>query len=287
MDWPTTCNGVKYVRLDNFGICRLLIGGQEWVSIEQYYQASQFADPLYRETFLSIKPRRNMGTLMAAKWHGQEIRRMGESNDHERVHGFKKLEEMYVANRVKFDQNPECRKQLLQTRGPIKASGNTDYWQLWNSRILERIREELKPPVECDNVMLETLRNQFSQEESFDEASAQERVRVARAEFGSDQFRVVASLMDGKAIELYVHPRDSILVMKEQLGFEIGVSAPRLKIVIGAKVLDDVRTIEECDVADGATVSVFVSSPVPYDAQIIKSQLHDALRGEGKLNMVE
>merc|ERR1719436_1359429 len=198
-----------------------------------------------------------------------------------------KLEEMYVANRVKFDQNPECRKKLLQTNGLIKASGNTDYWQLWNSRILERIREELKPPTESDKIMLETRLNQFAQEELFDEASAQERVRVARVEFGTDQRHVVASLMDGRGIELYVHPRDSILVMKELLGLELGISASRIKFVIEADVLDDIRTIEECDIADGTTVSAFVSSPVPYDAQVIKHQLHDALRDEGKLHPVE
>uniref|UniRef100_A0A7S2PU71 Uncharacterized protein n=1 Tax=Zooxanthella nutricula TaxID=1333877 RepID=A0A7S2PU71_9DINO len=51
---------------------------------------------------------------------------------------------MYIANYAKFAQEPDLRRVLLSTFGPIGAQGGL-YWKTWNEVVLERIREELRP----------------------------------------------------------------------------------------------------------------------------------------------
>lgn len=286
MGGPPACDGEQHPALDNFAICRIVIGGEVWVSAEQYYQASKFADPSYREAIRAVKPRRNMGPRVCASVHGRQIWQMGQSQLFKKAEGFRKLQAMYVANRVKFEQNPECRQKLLQTHGSIQAAASTGDWQLWNSRILERIREELRPPAERDESKLEALKEQFASADDFDEASAEEEVEAARLAFGTDQRRVVAHFMDGRSINLYLHPEDSVLVLKEQLALQFGVSAPRLKVMLDTSILEDTASIDESRLQDGTEVTIFVASPVPQDAQIVKAQLHDLLADAGLLRQV-
>ena len=62
---------------------------------------------------------------------------------------------MYRCNLAKFQQNDDFRRVLLGGRGPITAYG-APFWAKWNSIILERIREELRPEGIRDEAIIAT-----------------------------------------------------------------------------------------------------------------------------------
>lgn len=283
MGGPPVCDGQEHLPLDNFAICRVLLDGEIWDSAEQYYQAAKFADAGYREAIRAVKPRRNVGTRICANLHGREVWQMGQSQDHAHVEGFRKLEAMYVANRAKFDQNPDFRRRLLETHGPIQAAASTGEWQHWNSRILERIREELRPPADRDDAKLQDLLEEFARADGFDGASARERVEAASRAFGVDQRHVIVTLMDGETLDVYLQPQDSILVLKEHVAFQLGIHASRLKLLLMASVLEDTQTLESSRVEDGTALTAIIASPVPHEAQTINAELHNALAAAGRL----
>mmetsp|Transcript_20988 Transcript_20988/g.34458 ORF Transcript_20988/g.34458 Transcript_20988/m.34458 type:complete len:82 (+) Transcript_20988:462-707(+) len=72
---------------------------------------------------------------------------------------------MYEANIAKFKQNEKLREVLLSTKGAIKAVG-FPFWIQWNSRILERIREELRDEKDRDQKKLEHLLSKFEEHRS-------------------------------------------------------------------------------------------------------------------------
>ena len=88
----------------------------------------------------------------------------------------RKVAIMHRCNHAKFAQNDDLRAVLLGTTGPITAYGHP-FWAKWNAILLERIRvrlpyfldlrtrekrsplqEELRPPGERDEAVIETRR---------------------------------------------------------------------------------------------------------------------------------
>mmetsp|Transcript_44045 Transcript_44045/g.71383 ORF Transcript_44045/g.71383 Transcript_44045/m.71383 type:complete len:287 (+) Transcript_44045:108-968(+) len=286
MGGPPNCDGEANPALDNFAICRLVMDGQEWASAEQYYQASKFADADYREAIRAVRPNRKLGARICAGVHGREVWQMGQSQSEEKVENFQKLQVMYVANRVKFEQNPEFRKKLLQTCGPIQAAHSTGDWQLWNSRILERLREELRPASDRDEAKLVPLLQHFARAADFDEARAQFEVEAALRAFRAT-WCIVVTALDGRSLDVYLSPEDSVLVLKEQLAFQLGISPSRLKLLLGATTLEDTQGIKSAGLGDLSEVTLIISSPVPQDAQVVKARLHELLFEAGVLGQLK
>ena len=50
---------------------------------------------------------------------------------------------MYCAVKAKYEQNPQIAAELMQTQSHIEAAPG-EHWQEENSRILERVRRELR-----------------------------------------------------------------------------------------------------------------------------------------------
>eukprot|EP01060_Flectonema_neradi_P006853 TRINITY_DN14715_c0_g2_i1.p1 TRINITY_DN14715_c0_g2~~TRINITY_DN14715_c0_g2_i1.p1 ORF type:complete len:165 (+),score=23.61 TRINITY_DN14715_c0_g2_i1:40-534(+) len=139
------CGGVTYQSMDNFEECKFTVDGETWISSEQYYQAMKFEDKSYRE-----KIRTEPNT--AAHWKMGQTKEFPQRPDWSAV----KVDVMYKGNFEKFSQNENFRKELISTSGPIRAFGFS-FWKTWNSIILRRIREELKPPSERNEETLARL----------------------------------------------------------------------------------------------------------------------------------
>lgn len=136
MGGPCTVDGVSYAALDNFLQCSFELGGVQWTSAEQYFQAAKFLDPGYREQIRGCHDG-------DACWSLGNTRAFLIRDDWEAV----KVDVMYEANKAKFmaPGNEALRDALLSTgRGRIQAYG-FPFWAKWNGILLERIREELRP----------------------------------------------------------------------------------------------------------------------------------------------
>jgi ribA/ribD-fused uncharacterized protein len=176
MGGPTVIDGEACHATDNFGLCKFIIDGQAWVSVEQYFQAVKFVDLAYRETIRLTTPLD--GT--SATSHGLHVWKLGQSRDHGPLvedWDVVKYEVMYVACRTKFEQNPELSTQFLRTKGEIHAAPSTADWTHWNGAIMTRLREELRASDERDEGLLQKLIKDFG----FDEDRVQKRLEEIRA----------------------------------------------------------------------------------------------------------
>mmetsp|Transcript_23460 Transcript_23460/g.37691 ORF Transcript_23460/g.37691 Transcript_23460/m.37691 type:complete len:134 (-) Transcript_23460:329-730(-) len=120
----------------------------------QYFQARKFTDEKYVEEIRSEKS-------------GVKCWELGQSRKYKIVSNWEeiKVDVMYEANIAKFKQNEKLREVLLSTKGAIKAVG-FPFWIQWNSRILERIREELRDEKDRDQKKLEHLLSKFEEHRS-------------------------------------------------------------------------------------------------------------------------
>ena len=136
-------DGAAREELDNFLPCRFECRGVTWTSAEHCFQAAKFPhDPERAELVRSAASGGDAFTLANQKT-------VACRPDWERV----KVEAMYQANLAKFSQNAELRAVLVASKGPITAFG-FPFWAKWNAVLLERIREELRPPAERDGATL-------------------------------------------------------------------------------------------------------------------------------------
>jgi len=105
---------------------------------------------------------------------------------------------------------------------------------------------------------------------------------------------VVARLMDGREFDLQLRTSDLGLAVKQQVSHELGISASRLKLVVGSNLLRDLTTLHSFSLADGDAITVIILSPlqgsltrsgldVPIDVLEMKMALHDVLEARGRL----
>jgi ribA/ribD-fused uncharacterized protein len=130
MGGPGWVNGESYDEFDNFHKCSFVVDGLEYPTSETYYQCSKAINNEDHEKIRSCSG-------MKAWVEGNKIK---IRDDWESV----KVECMYKANFEKFSQNELLKKVLLSTKGEITFYNSTDFWCKWNSKILKRLREELK-----------------------------------------------------------------------------------------------------------------------------------------------
>ena len=151
MGGPATIDGKAHPETDNFQPCQFQINGITYSSAENYFQWSKATNDQDRARVLKS------GTGRTAWQAGQHIAIRG---DWEEV----KVQEMYNGNRAKFDQNAKEREALVQSGdSPILCRGSTDFWNVWNQIILERIRSELRQNGEKDRQIAEGHRSKMDQ----------------------------------------------------------------------------------------------------------------------------
>jgi len=127
--------------------------GQEWKCVEAAFQAMKYRSKEKREQIRAL----NDG--FAAAGAGQERLPIRPDWDAVRIHI------MYRASRVRYHQHPELQKELLKTGDKeIKHNDANGFWAEWNAKIQTRIREELKPESERNQLLLDALVKEFDEE---------------------------------------------------------------------------------------------------------------------------
>jgi len=145
MGGPCYVDGKPYREMDNFLVRPFIIDGVPYLSAEQYFQCMKFVDEDYR-------------VLIRATESGNKCWELGNSRSRPIREDWQevKVDVMYAANKAKFEQHADLRAVLLGTTGHISAGG-FPFWAVWNGIILERIREELRPPAERDQALLKEV----------------------------------------------------------------------------------------------------------------------------------
>lgn len=149
MGGPATIDGKAHPETDNFQPCQFVIDGVTYSSAENYFQWVKTIDEEERKKVLKSGPG------MSAWSAGQ---RVTVRDDWEAV----KVEEMYKGNLAKFQQNKQASDALIGSgTATVKFRGSTDFWNLWNGRIMERIRAELRQDGDADRACAEEIRRQM------------------------------------------------------------------------------------------------------------------------------
>jgi predicted NAD-dependent protein-ADP-ribosyltransferase YbiA (DUF1768 family) len=148
MGGPGNCDGTEYSEFDNFYKCSFIVDGLEYCSSETFFQCQKTTNDEDRENI------RGCGGLSAWVAGGKIKLR----SDWESV----KVDEMYKANFEKFRQDENLQKVLIGTKGKIKFYNSTDFWCKWNSKILARVRAELRK-AEGDSQVVEEISKEMEE----------------------------------------------------------------------------------------------------------------------------
>ena len=134
MGGPAVVDGQRIPATDNFLQCSFVIDGRTWISCEQYFQACKFPDT--SDAFAKIVKERDG----LAQWTiGRNAR--GVRTDWDEV----RVDVMYRANYEKFFQCPSLLAELLATgTGAFSLHATSDFWAVWNAKILTVVREQLR-----------------------------------------------------------------------------------------------------------------------------------------------
>jgi predicted NAD-dependent protein-ADP-ribosyltransferase YbiA (DUF1768 family) len=141
-------DGIEYKEFDNFWFCSFMYDQKLWNSTEQAYHAMKFKDDEYIE---HIRQQDRIGMIIY----------YGNNNQRELKAGFKKtalklrtkedcfdnphVSLMYQVNLEKYRQDSVLRDKLVNTGSArIKFSDSSSYWNKWNGRIHEKIRDQLR-----------------------------------------------------------------------------------------------------------------------------------------------
>jgi len=150
MGGPAEIDGKTHKETDNFLPCKFVINGIAYTSAENYFQCAKTTNDADREMVLKS------GCGVGAWSAGQKIK---IRSDWEKV----KVEEMYVGNLAKYQQNEDLREQLLSSgNGSIRFTGSTPFWNKWNGLIQERIRAELRQNGDEDAQRAQKIRDLMS-----------------------------------------------------------------------------------------------------------------------------
>eukprot|EP01098_Paradermamoeba_levis_P014588 TRINITY_DN701_c0_g1_i1.p1 TRINITY_DN701_c0_g1~~TRINITY_DN701_c0_g1_i1.p1 ORF type:complete len:163 (-),score=53.00 TRINITY_DN701_c0_g1_i1:61-549(-) len=147
MGGPGIIDGETVKAVDNFLPSKFVVNGKEFSSAENYFQAQKSTN---EEEFEKV---RLSGPGMGAYEAGRTVKFLRP--DWEVV----KVRIMYDGNKAKFEQNQDLRNILLATRGPVTFSESSGFWCMWNARIIQLVREELRPEGKRDEDRIKELRS--------------------------------------------------------------------------------------------------------------------------------
>ncbi|CAF1434291.1 unnamed protein product [Didymodactylos carnosus] len=145
-------DGHAHSELDNFEPCKFKVESIEYYSAENYYQCQKTTTPEDHEKV------RKSGC-------GADVWRVGSHVKIKPNWESIKVNQMYLGNKAKFEQNEHIAKQLCATKGKITFRGSTAFWNEWNAAIMERIRAEMRQSGEEDTKTIERITKAMSQYE--------------------------------------------------------------------------------------------------------------------------
>eukprot|EP01121_Diplochlamys_sp_Union-15-3_P021889 TRINITY_DN910_c0_g1_i2.p1 TRINITY_DN910_c0_g1~~TRINITY_DN910_c0_g1_i2.p1 ORF type:complete len:183 (+),score=41.26 TRINITY_DN910_c0_g1_i2:1-549(+) len=136
MGGPGTIDGKSVEEVDNFLECKFTVNGVTYPSSESYFQCQK------------CKDNKAQFDQLLKSGYGNDVRLAGNKvtlrEDWEEV----KVRVMYEGNKAKFEQNPNLKEALLKTKGSVTFHLSSPFWNAWNAKIIELIREELREPSE-------------------------------------------------------------------------------------------------------------------------------------------
>jgi ribA/ribD-fused uncharacterized protein len=153
MGGPGIVENKAYEEFDNFFICYFYEIEDdkkvEYASTEHYYQSHKMLDPKSRETTRMARTSNEaflFGNMFPLRKGWDEM----------------KVETMFIANKLKFEQNADLRKLLLNTKGEIEFPGSDSFWGT-------SIDRSGKTPSPCkgknmNGLILTTLRAYFGED---------------------------------------------------------------------------------------------------------------------------
>uniref|UniRef100_A0A6T8CYN1 NADAR domain-containing protein n=1 Tax=Prymnesium polylepis TaxID=72548 RepID=A0A6T8CYN1_9EUKA len=141
MGGPALIDGEHVEGTDNFLIAPFVIDGLTHQSCEHYFQWAKFASAIDAYSVQHCEAIRQCPTG-GKVWQMGQSRRATMRPDWEVV----KANVMYRAVSAKMEQHPKLAAELAATSGAIRAAPSTADWQHVNGLILERVREECRPP---------------------------------------------------------------------------------------------------------------------------------------------
>jgi N-glycosidase YbiA len=147
MGGPGEIDGKIHKECDNFAVYPFKADGVTYLTAEHYFQVQKTEDEAERQAILNKK-----SPLDAWVLGNQVTLRPGWEK--------MKVNVMYEGNKARFEQNPEIIKSLCDTKGSIKMSGSTTFWNKWNGKIMERLRAEFRASVD-DLIVAEKLRKEM------------------------------------------------------------------------------------------------------------------------------
>lgn len=128
--------------LANFSYHSFVLEGKRWDTVEHYFQQAKFDDLAIKTLII------NASSPLEAKVIARKYKDRRKSN-----WGKIKVEIMYEAIKAKFEQNPEVRKKLLDTKTDliIEDAKDDSYWgNGWDGngdnvmgKLLMKLRTEL------------------------------------------------------------------------------------------------------------------------------------------------
>lgn len=162
MGGPAKIGRTIYYMADNFYIAPFVINGKQYLSSENYFQCMKASNEEDHQFVRNSGP----GQLAWEAGAGIPLR-----YDWEKV----KVRVMYQGNLEKFRQNQRIRGELISTTEQIKFG--LDYyglffiplqmfWFKWNSRILTRVRAELRDGGQQDQEVAKTIEKEMVEYES-------------------------------------------------------------------------------------------------------------------------
>lgn len=147
---------------DNFQIKKFVIDGKEWQSVEQCFQAIKFGSEELRENIRAVVPEEGD----TDRSYGMKCFQAGRIRDPSFLAHWDgiRAECMYRINRAKFAANADAREALVNTGSKPLQHPEGGYWGVWNTNVMRRLREELKPADQQDKDLLAELEQKFKDE---------------------------------------------------------------------------------------------------------------------------
>jgi hypothetical protein len=109
---------------------------------------------------------------------------------------------------------------------------------------------------------------------------------------------IVARMMNGRSIDLWI-PCDALVrSARFEVARALGIHKARVRIAFDGLVLEDVRSIDACGLAEDAEVSIVIMSPlhgnlaesgvhVPDDVLEAKADLHEVLLADPRFRRID
>jgi ribA/ribD-fused uncharacterized protein len=148
MGGPGHIDGIAHDELDNFYECHFIVDGLEYPTSETYFQSQKATNEEDREKLRGC-------SAMKAWVEGNKI---NLRKDWEEV----KVDVMYTGNYEKFAQNENEKNVLISSKGDIKFYNSTGFWNKWNTRILSRVRAELRN-ADGDDEIVEQVKKEMEE----------------------------------------------------------------------------------------------------------------------------